>query len=269
MVEQINLATLDHAIVLSLADGVIQFRHFTIGMKKSGTRFVLSLCLSVCMCTYLIFCVKKKNNNKQTSIPRVVLTPAGPSFDLVLRRSQIAPDAVRNEALKRPRELASVRSLFFTGCTFVINTRLMVLCIEKTQKCYEQFVWRKDWSHSYAATGSQHDAGEEGARFEACQKGRRRRSGKIINHEEGKKRSICSIRRDFGEQIDNVVDDLTLCTGSQTTSVAQNRKRNHRILSNHAGKTIHTLHCAGFCKRDKLPKKKKQLVFFFFFADTA
>ena len=109
-----------------------------------------------------------------SSIPRVVLTPAGPSFDLVLRRSQIAPEAIRKEALKQPRETANVSVRRCATCTHWVLTQ-QHKNIEKAQECYEQLVWRKDRPHSHATPGSRHDAGEESARAQESKERRRRR----------------------------------------------------------------------------------------------
>ena len=76
IVSSYNLATLDHAIVLTAHDGIVHFRHYAVVMKRSGTR-----------------------------IPRVELAEIGPSFDMVPRRAQLAPDELRADSLKQPPEL--------------------------------------------------------------------------------------------------------------------------------------------------------------------
>jgi len=77
IVKNINLKGLDHVISLSVGDeGNIMFRHYAIQMKKSGTR-----------------------------VPRVVLEEVGPSLDFVVRRHQFGAEALRNLALKKPKEL--------------------------------------------------------------------------------------------------------------------------------------------------------------------
>jgi len=76
IVENVSLAGLDHVISLSVKGGVILFRHFSVHMKKSGGR-----------------------------VPRVELEEVGPSLDLVLRRHQFGDEALRKQALKKPKEL--------------------------------------------------------------------------------------------------------------------------------------------------------------------
>lgn len=46
-----------------------------------------------------------------SQLPRVVLKEAGPSFDLELRRSRLASDAMLAEAMKKPRDPAFVRKV--------------------------------------------------------------------------------------------------------------------------------------------------------------
>jgi ribosome production factor 2 len=77
IVSNINLKGLDHVISLSVGNnGVIQFRHYAIIMKKSGTR-----------------------------VPLVELEEIGPSIDFVYRRSQFGAEALRKESLAKPRVL--------------------------------------------------------------------------------------------------------------------------------------------------------------------
>jgi ribosome production factor 2 len=76
VVSRINLAGLDHVISLAVRDNVIYFRQFIVAMKKSGA-----------------------------AVPRVELTEMGPSFELKLRRSIVADDDVRKEALRIPAQL--------------------------------------------------------------------------------------------------------------------------------------------------------------------
>jgi len=73
VVSTINLSGLDRVIVLSLKDGKIQFRHYLINFKKSGTK-----------------------------IPRVELEEMGPSLDLVVKRTRIGSDDLRRTASKKP-----------------------------------------------------------------------------------------------------------------------------------------------------------------------
>jgi ribosome production factor 2 len=53
---------------------VVLFRQYSVGFKKSGTR-----------------------------VPRVALTEAGPSLDLVIRRNKQPPNGLEKEALKQPK----------------------------------------------------------------------------------------------------------------------------------------------------------------------
>ncbi|CAN8065967.1 unnamed protein product [Agarophyton chilense] len=48
---------------------------------------------------------------KDSRLPRVVLKEAGPRFDLELRRSRIASEALMHSAMKRPRDPAFVRKV--------------------------------------------------------------------------------------------------------------------------------------------------------------
>jgi len=73
----INLKGLEHVISLSVSDnGILQFRHYAIIMKKSGTR-----------------------------IPLVELEEIGPSIDFTWRRHQFGAEALRKESLLIPRIL--------------------------------------------------------------------------------------------------------------------------------------------------------------------
>eukprot|EP00019_Armaparvus_languidus_P001520 CAMPEP_0168601998 /NCGR_PEP_ID=MMETSP0420-20121227/13778_1 /TAXON_ID=498008 /ORGANISM="Pessonella sp." /LENGTH=151 /DNA_ID=CAMNT_0008640517 /DNA_START=393 /DNA_END=848 /DNA_ORIENTATION=- len=75
--KKVNLAGLDHVIVLSVVNETkILFRHYGIVLKKSGTK-----------------------------VPRVELEEIGPHFDLTLRREQMAPESVRRVALRVPQEV--------------------------------------------------------------------------------------------------------------------------------------------------------------------
>uniref|UniRef100_A0A6B2LAR3 Ribosome production factor 2 homolog n=1 Tax=Arcella intermedia TaxID=1963864 RepID=A0A6B2LAR3_9EUKA len=77
IVESINLKGLDHVIALSVdKDGAILFRHYAITMKKSDTK-----------------------------VPTVELDEIGPALDLLVRRQQFGAEALRNEALRVPKEL--------------------------------------------------------------------------------------------------------------------------------------------------------------------
>lgn len=76
VVDKINLAGLDHVVVLAARDGSVFFRQYYVHMKKSGT-----------------------------AVPRVELAEIGPSFQLTPRRSIVAPDDLRKEALRVPAQL--------------------------------------------------------------------------------------------------------------------------------------------------------------------
>ncbi|CAG9462405.1 unnamed protein product [Pedinophyceae sp. YPF-701] len=74
-VPSVNLKGLDHVICCCAADGRIMLRQYAIALKKSGTR-----------------------------VPRVALTEAGPSVDLVVRRVRVADPERMKEASKRHKE---------------------------------------------------------------------------------------------------------------------------------------------------------------------
>jgi len=77
VIDQINLKGIDHVISLSVAtNGMLQFRHYAVVMKKSGSR-----------------------------VPLVELHEVGPSIDFIWRRSQFGAESLRKEALMRPRIL--------------------------------------------------------------------------------------------------------------------------------------------------------------------
>jgi len=76
-VSDINLKGLDHVICLTIGPtGAIQFRHYAIIMKKSGTR-----------------------------VPLVELEEIGPSIDLIWRRTQFGAENLRNETLSVSRQI--------------------------------------------------------------------------------------------------------------------------------------------------------------------
>eukprot|EP00873_Tetraselmis_striata_P021920 jgi/Tetstr1/442184/TSEL_030335.t1 len=70
-VDNINLKGLDSVIFVTVAGGRVLFRNYAVGMRKSGSR-----------------------------VPRVELTPAGPSMDLSVRRTRVPPTDVEREAMK-------------------------------------------------------------------------------------------------------------------------------------------------------------------------
>lgn len=78
VVDQMNLAGLDHVISLTVGTtpNTILFRHYSIILKKSGSR-----------------------------VPKVELEEVGPSIDLVLRRQRIGAEILRKTALMVPKGL--------------------------------------------------------------------------------------------------------------------------------------------------------------------
>jgi len=76
VVKQINLPGLDKVMTISVCEGTntISFRHYSIQLKKSGTR-----------------------------VPRVELEEIGPSVDLEVRRTRFG-DGVRKEAIMEPKQ---------------------------------------------------------------------------------------------------------------------------------------------------------------------
>lgn len=77
VVEHVNLAGLDHALVFTaLEDGSITLRHYRVALKKSGSR-----------------------------LPLADLEEIGPSIDFVVRRHQWAAEELWKQAIRVPREL--------------------------------------------------------------------------------------------------------------------------------------------------------------------
>jgi ribosome production factor 2 len=74
--EKVSLRGLDHVISITAHDGLIYWRTFYVGFKRSDGR-----------------------------VPRVMLQPMGPNFDLVLRRTQFASADLEKESLRQPKEL--------------------------------------------------------------------------------------------------------------------------------------------------------------------
>lgn len=73
----INLSGVDRAVVFTLeGDSRVRFRHYAIELRTA----------------------------KGSSLPKVVLNEAGPSFDLGVRRSQSAPEALLKEAFKKAKD---------------------------------------------------------------------------------------------------------------------------------------------------------------------
>lgn len=76
IIDKINIQGLDHVIQLTVNDGVIHFAHYAVKLKKSGTQ-----------------------------VPNIQLTEIGPAMDLTLRRSKLASEDLRKEALRVPAQL--------------------------------------------------------------------------------------------------------------------------------------------------------------------
>jgi len=77
VVKDICLGGLDHVIALTVGEGgKLLFRHFSIHLKKSGSR-----------------------------VPRVELEEVGPSIDFEIRRHQFAEESLRKQSLKLPKEI--------------------------------------------------------------------------------------------------------------------------------------------------------------------
>jgi len=72
----VNLVGLDHVIVISVVEGIVQFRRYAVILKKSGSK-----------------------------IPRVELEEIGPTFDMTLRRHNFAPNDLMKETLKVSKEI--------------------------------------------------------------------------------------------------------------------------------------------------------------------
>jgi ribosome production factor 2 len=76
--EMVDLASLDHVIFVTASPttDTIHFRHYSIKLKKSGTK-----------------------------LPRVELDDIGPSFDFTIRRAKYAAPDMAKQALQQPKEL--------------------------------------------------------------------------------------------------------------------------------------------------------------------
>lgn len=80
----VNLAGIDRVIVFTLrADSAVMFQQYVITLRKGAV----------------------------SGSPKVELTEAGPRFDLVLRRSQCAPDSLLKEAMRKPKDPTVVRKI--------------------------------------------------------------------------------------------------------------------------------------------------------------
>eukprot|EP00282_Hemiselmis_andersenii_P037852 CAMPEP_0169446224 /NCGR_PEP_ID=MMETSP1042-20121227/10861_1 /TAXON_ID=464988 /ORGANISM="Hemiselmis andersenii, Strain CCMP1180" /LENGTH=295 /DNA_ID=CAMNT_0009557677 /DNA_START=901 /DNA_END=1784 /DNA_ORIENTATION=- len=72
---KVNLAGVEHAVVLTAKGDKVSFRHYIVHLKKSGER-----------------------------VPKVQLEETGPSFDMEVRRQQAASAEVAREAMKVSRQ---------------------------------------------------------------------------------------------------------------------------------------------------------------------
>ncbi|KAI0564716.1 Ribosome production factor 2-like protein [Gracilaria domingensis] len=80
----LNLAGVDRVIIFTLrGERKVLFRQYAVELRKQ----------------------------KESKLPRVVLKEAGPRFDLELRRSRVASEALMKSAMKRPRDPAFVRKV--------------------------------------------------------------------------------------------------------------------------------------------------------------
>eukprot|EP00293_Proteomonas_sulcata_P006859 CAMPEP_0184323534 /NCGR_PEP_ID=MMETSP1049-20130417/130805_1 /TAXON_ID=77928 /ORGANISM="Proteomonas sulcata, Strain CCMP704" /LENGTH=202 /DNA_ID=CAMNT_0026645065 /DNA_START=1 /DNA_END=609 /DNA_ORIENTATION=+ len=74
--KKLNLAGVEHVIVLTAHGGKIAFRHYGIALKKSGGK-----------------------------VPRIELEELGPSFDMELRRERLPAAELAKEANKMPKQV--------------------------------------------------------------------------------------------------------------------------------------------------------------------
>lgn len=72
---KINLAGLEHAVVLTAKGSKVAFRHYSISLKKSGER-----------------------------VPKIQLEEIGPSFDMEVRRQQLPSAQLQREAMKQAKD---------------------------------------------------------------------------------------------------------------------------------------------------------------------
>jgi ribosome production factor 2 len=85
---KINLAGLEHAVVLTAKGSKVAFRHYSISLKKSGER-----------------------------VPKIQLEEIGPSFDMEVRRQQLPSAQVRYDfpapiLLAQSQQISSLRISF-------------------------------------------------------------------------------------------------------------------------------------------------------------
>lgn len=81
-VNAVSLAGVDRLIVFTLkGDSCVHFRHYAVELRKV----------------------------KDSTLPTPHLKEAGPHFDMTLRRTQIASEALRKEAMRKPKDPRAVR----------------------------------------------------------------------------------------------------------------------------------------------------------------
>lgn len=106
-IKHLNTAGVDRVIVLTLKSvrestddgesGVtrISFKHFEVRLRKRKSTAQVD--------------EANEENSVETPLPSSHLMEIGPSFELVLRREQTAPDSMRSEAMRKPKDPAAPR----------------------------------------------------------------------------------------------------------------------------------------------------------------
>lgn len=120
---KINLAGLEHAVVLTAKGSKVAFRHYSISLKKSGER-----------------------------VPKIQLEEIGPSFDMEVRRQQLPSSQVRLEWFSHTiRHRPAAKS-------FELVDRFMILCwsvgwmVARLDESFELC----QLAHAAVATGQPH-----------------------------------------------------------------------------------------------------------------
>eukprot|EP01103_Thecamoeba_quadrilineata_P008472 TRINITY_DN18206_c0_g1_i1.p1 TRINITY_DN18206_c0_g1~~TRINITY_DN18206_c0_g1_i1.p1 ORF type:complete len:309 (+),score=55.27 TRINITY_DN18206_c0_g1_i1:53-979(+) len=120
--EFLNLAGIDHVIILTSFQGTVYFRHYHISLKKSGT-----------------------------NLPRVELEDIGPSFDMTIRRTKLAASDLLSQSLQKPKGLKPKKvkniqktSAVTTGRVFVPSQDMSKVVLHKMKGTKRKRVEEKE-----------------------------------------------------------------------------------------------------------------------------